>query len=154
MNRGGVRERAMRSALASSLAPSCQQASCQYRPSRKIMAVVSVLPQRAQCMAWTSGLSCISPSDLAAVLSLVAAHGSYVSIKLPTKPATIESTGVMPGVPGNGSCWKLGGFLGEDGSQVIQTFHLGHGCFLRLARTRSGGIAWLPYRGRSIYQGL
>src|SRR4030095_5202451 len=111
MKRGGLRERAMRSALASSLAPSCQQDSCQYRPSRKIMAVVRSFSHRAQWMSWASVPYCIALSDLAAVLSLVAAHGSYVSIELPTKPATIESTAVMTGVPGNGSSWEVGGFL-------------------------------------------
>src|SRR5262245_26227220 len=116
MNMVGLRARAMRSALASSLAPSCQQDSCQYRPSRKIIAVVRSFPQRAQRMSWASGPYCIALSDLAAVLSLVAAHGSYVSIELPTKPATIESTVVMTDVPGHRSSWKFGCFLGQDGS--------------------------------------
>ena len=127
----GLRERAMRSALARSLAPSCQQDSCQYRPSRKIIAVVRSFPHRAQRMSWASGPYCISLSDRAAVLSLVAANGSYISIELPTKPATIESTVVITGVSGNGSSWELGCFLGQDGSSLMQTFHLDHGCFLR-----------------------
>src|SRR4029453_7553817 len=78
MKRGGLRERAMRSALARSLAPSCQQDSCQYRPSRKIKEVVRSFPHRAQRMSWASIPYCIALSDLTAVLSLVAAHGSYV----------------------------------------------------------------------------
>ena len=131
MKRVGLRERAMRSALARSLAPSCQQDSCQYRPSRKIMAVVRSFPHRAQRMSWASVPYCIALSDLAAVSSLVAAHGIYVSIELPIKPATRESTVVMTGVPGHGSSWELGYFLGQDGSSLMQTFHLGHGCVLR-----------------------
>jgi hypothetical protein len=95
------------------------------------MAVVRSFPHRAQRMSWASVPSCITLSDLAAISSLVAAHGSYVSIELPTKPATRESTVVMTGVPGHGSSWKVGCFLGQDGSSLIQTFHLGHGCFLR-----------------------
>src|SRR4030095_1275934 len=39
-NRAGMRERAIRSAFARSLEPSCQQDACQYRPSRKIREVL------------------------------------------------------------------------------------------------------------------
>ena len=84
------------------------------------MEVVKVFPHRAQCLSWASKPSCISPSDLEAVLSLVAAKGSYVNIELPAKPATRESTVVMTGVPGNGSCGQLGLFLRQDGRQVIE----------------------------------
>ena len=137
MNRGGLRERAILSALARSLEPSCQQDSCQYRSSRKIKEVLRGFPHRAQwrsCMSWTSVPYCISPSDLAAVLSLVAANGSYPSIELSTKPATRESTVVMTSMPGNGSYWELRFFLRQDGSQLVEAFELRHGCFLQLGR--------------------
>jgi hypothetical protein len=92
IHRAEMRERAIRSAFARSLEPSCQQDSCQYRPSRKIREVLRGFAHRAQWISWASVPSCISPSDFAAVLSLVTAHGSYVSIELPAKPATREST--------------------------------------------------------------
>jgi len=85
-------------------------------------------------MSWTSVPYCISPSDLAAVLSLVAANGSYPSIELSTKPATRESTVVMTSMPGNGSYWELRFFLRQDGSQLVEAFELRHGCFLQLGR--------------------
>jgi hypothetical protein len=112
-NRGGMRERAIRSAFARSLAPSCQHASCQYRPSRKIRAVLRGLAHRAQWISWAAGLSCISPSDLAAVLRLVTVHGSSVSIELPAKPATRESTVVMTGMPRHRSCRPVGGRVSD-----------------------------------------
>jgi hypothetical protein len=67
-NRVGMRERAIRSAFARSLEPSCQHDSCQYRPSRKIREVLRGFAHRAQWISWASVPSCISPSDLAAVL--------------------------------------------------------------------------------------
>src|SRR5215467_14156922 len=88
MNRVGLSERARRAAFASSLAPSCQHDACQNRPSRKSMDVVRVLPHRAQCVSCVADPYCISPSDRAAVLRLVAANRRSVSIELLTKPAT------------------------------------------------------------------
>jgi hypothetical protein len=106
-----MRERAIRSAFARSLEPSCQHDSCQYRPSRKIREVLRGFSHRAQWISWASVPSCISPSDLAAVLSLVTTNGSYVSIEFPAKPATRESTVVMTGMPRNRSCRHVGFFL-------------------------------------------
>jgi hypothetical protein len=118
MNTRGWTARVRRAAFAGSLAPSCQHDLGQQKPSRTIMEVVSVFSPWAQGLSWHVDWYGISPSDLAAVGSLVTAHESVVRRALPAQPAPIASTVVMSGVPGNGYGRRWGFFLVPGGAKV------------------------------------